>query len=731
MSDDDLRLRGVAGTRYRVVVLAIVVLLALLLAAKWAFLPASYGEPEAPRRVLVVGAVKEDLAGWLDHRGFEATSASWFDAEAHGEEDGREGLAAVLHYADMRGFAFVALDLSTAPAWVDLGSVRSHGDAVADGEGRRMAVFSAGDYARAWGVLSSYRATNHELRFGTEVEGLRLDEQLAGRYGLITGLFRQTVLDEMRNGRRTPSNEFLLALEREKTEEYIEEVEEHLSYLEGVRASWTAAVEGLDTVSQPFESTRVEPLADGTLLIVGREGRVRSSKVDHATVKPDLPRVAAILPGTDERVHCAEVDGEALGEAWDEVRVSRDGRAVASWQAGRVVVFEVGADPEAPCHLRRAAVYDVPHLSEVVERTLFGEPGPDGRGLFADGFGFGLWDKGTLKKRRLPSVNIGPASSQVLRWREGGLFVARGEIVGTREEALVREAAVVFVDPATGQVLPFTTRWLQLEADPEADQPLRVLQVHVGEEPNTFLAIVQRDGTDELSVTRVKVDGDIAAMVAEQRAEPPTAEALCLAAADAPVGPPTAGIVSDLDPDPEPLDAETCKVLLDDRKDKDPQLARRWIASCLESLHTIDPLAGSAEACVTARRTASRMASEVPWGDLEAHEQYLGKFTVTESLPLPIDAEVLPGDLLVSDDLSRIAWMPPSGAAVDRRGAPRVLEVGSSQAPDPIGTEGGQLLRLAQDRLWLVQQVQAPPNSGAQYAVPVAASRPLPPAPAP
>ncbi len=722
MSDDDLRLRGVAGTRYRVVVLALIVVLALLLAAKWTFLPASYGEPEAPRRVLVVGAVQEDLAGWLDHRGFEATSASWFDAEAHGEEEGREGLAAVLHYADMRGFAFVAMDLSTAPGWFDLSSVRSHGDPVEDGEGRRFVVFSAGDYARAWGLLSSYRATDHELRFGTEVEGLRLDGHLAGRYALITGLFRQTILDEMRHGRRTPSNEFMLALEREHTKDYIEEVEEHLSYLEGVRASWEYAVAGLETVSEPFEATRVEPLADGALLVVGQPGRVRSSKVDQATVVSGSPAISAVLGDGGERVACTEVEAEQIGEAWDEVRVARDGKAIAFWQGGRVVVFEVGGDPEAPCHLRRAAVYDVPHLVSVIERTLFGEPSSDGRGLFADGFGFGLWDKGTLKKLTLPSVNLGPSTAQVLRWREGGLFVARAELVGQREGALVREAAVVFVDPVTRRVLPITRRWLDPDAEPDATPPLRVLQVHVGDAPGTVLVIVQRAGQDELTLVRLRFDGDLAAMVAEQVRAAPEAAALCEAAVAAPTPTEAVEALGELDP----LDVETCQVILDDRKDKQPELARRWIAACIDSLDDLEPLAGSAESCLTARRTSARMASEVPWGDLDAHEQWLAHTTVTEILPLPIDAEVLPGDLLATRTLDRLVWMPPSGAAIDLRGAPRVLEVGSAGAPQLVGKDGGQLLRVGEDRLWLVQQVEAPPDSGAQYELPVAVARPLP-----
>ena len=80
-------------------------------AAWWMMRPAGpVGAPEDPRKILVVGG-DENTATTLSDLGFDARQGTFDDLAAEGSKEGAsgEGLEAIVHLADMKGYGYVAV----------------------------------------------------------------------------------------------------------------------------------------------------------------------------------------------------------------------------------------------------------------------------------------------------------------------------------------------------------------------------------------------------------------------------------------------------------------------------------------------------------------------------------------------------------------------------------------------------------------------------------------------
>ncbi|MCA9709101.1 MAG: hypothetical protein KDK70_24875, partial [Myxococcales bacterium] len=113
--------------------------------AWWLTRPAGpVGEPEDPGKILVVGQDAADTAATLrdfgfgtDHGTFEALAA-----EGAKEAGGKEGIEAILHLADLRGYGYVALEDPSARGIAGITVTGDSADVTAD---HAWAVFSVGE----------------------------------------------------------------------------------------------------------------------------------------------------------------------------------------------------------------------------------------------------------------------------------------------------------------------------------------------------------------------------------------------------------------------------------------------------------------------------------------------------------------------------------------------------------------------------------------------------------
>lgn len=122
-----------------------VLALAVVGAAAWWWTrpPGPAGEPEDPSKILVVGK-DADTATTLREFGFVTEHGTYEALAAEGAKEaaGTEGIEAIVHLADLRGFGYVALEDPTSHGMASLTVTGDSADVTAD---HAWAVFSVGD----------------------------------------------------------------------------------------------------------------------------------------------------------------------------------------------------------------------------------------------------------------------------------------------------------------------------------------------------------------------------------------------------------------------------------------------------------------------------------------------------------------------------------------------------------------------------------------------------------
>ncbi len=305
-----------------------VLLAAALGGAAWSFLDrGGIGNPEDPAKVLVVSrGTTIGYSAVLSDGGFEAaegTLSGWENKARDEIEDlEHEGVAAVLHLADMFGYGYVAFE---APQEVDFSGVDIEGGVPTFDEHVEWAVLSVGDFAHP-----------HVLTVNPEPSKVLRDKAIP----LLQALFAQERLVQVLPENEAPSVEVIQLRDRlGEALHKLSRLPEAEKMAEKIVVQIRQSLEEEERaepkprrLAEPLESGIPLPLADGGVLSITRVVEVVTRdavKVDldlqeeevfsfgPADASPDARRSCAALLGGKVSTHDAPrfsfaVDGSSL-----------------------------------------------------------------------------------------------------------------------------------------------------------------------------------------------------------------------------------------------------------------------------------------------------------------------------------------------------------------------------------------------------------------------------------
>ncbi|MCX4242807.1 TolB family protein [Paraliomyxa miuraensis] len=336
--------------------------------------PGPVGEREDPSRLLVVAADAVDVAATLGELGFDVRHGTFEALAAAGAKDpggeGKQGIEAILHHADVLGIGYVALE---DPSAHGIDGITVTGDSATVTTEHRFAVFSVGELGMPPKVTVD--AATSALPLPPYVQVLRAafgQDRLAGT------LFAESQLP-------------IDAVELHRKIEPAVALHGAYGLLDGrvtkdVRARAEALVDAEQAapkpvvLAAPLETTEVLPLGDGTVL------SLRSTRTLEAPREPEV----SLQPGTElelwyhppgsaaleQRQRCGSLRGGLLPLDANEMITSSRGDVVmlASGNGLELWTLDVGA---GACAFTRRGV--VPQ-ADVFELS-WGEPYVSGQVL--------------------------------------------------------------------------------------------------------------------------------------------------------------------------------------------------------------------------------------------------------------------------------------------------------------------------------------------------------------
>lgn len=271
----------------RAIAIAVAVVGALGAGAWW--LLGGKGQPEDPARVLIVGTNAE-LEPWLERRGFDPDYLSVGQAIGEGQTYDRslDDLAAMLEYADQRGYGYLALDMAHGQTY-DFSTIGYASDEPPPGT--TFAVVSVGKLGET-------------VSFGGVVPGVSHEPPSGEQLGLLFALFGQPKLAKART--QDASNDLMIRFGSARTLEDLAEYEKGQEHMRRQIDAWTKLAERERgeprpvELAQPYEPLRGWPLANGALLLAGAREAWRSADGRSSTlVTEDLDASLFVITPAD------------------------------------------------------------------------------------------------------------------------------------------------------------------------------------------------------------------------------------------------------------------------------------------------------------------------------------------------------------------------------------------------------------------------------------------------
>ncbi|PRQ03451.1 hypothetical protein ENSA5_15770 [Enhygromyxa salina] len=451
---------------------AIVALVAFaaVAAAGWWMLGRSKGQPEDPARVLIVGPTPE-LADFLEREGFDVDQLSVGEAIGEGQsfDTSLDELAAIVEYADQRGFGYVALNMAHGEQY-DFSTVGY--EAEAPPPGTTFAVMSVGDLGQ-------------HLSYGGVVPDVTHTKPAGERVGLLLALFGQEQIAKART--READNDLMIRFGSAGTVADVVEIEQGQETMRRQIAAWAALAERERGEPKPselaraYETLRAWPLANGALLLAsgrgawhsedGRETAWRSEKLE-----AELTVVTLDELGPDQRQPCATLPetlsldgGFAVAPAGDALLIPSD-----RWVADLWVLSGEGCSFEKRDPIRR------------LDGGELGLPRASGRTAASLG-GRLMWADAKMRAYRQVRIEGVELRHQELRW--------------TGEDSVVVPAGLDFVDAATARA-----RRVAEASASEAPSPPDPATLPSRREALVFVVLPPPEQVDELRVAVVPVD---------------------------------------------------------------------------------------------------------------------------------------------------------------------------------------------------------------------------------
>jgi len=523
-------------------------------AAWWFTRPAGpVGQPDEPSRILVVGPDAASTAEALREFGFDTEHGEYdaLAAEGAGGAAGTEGIEAILHLADERGFGYVALE---DPSTHGMASITVTGDSADVSADHGWAVFSVGDLGMPPTVTVDGAQT--VLPRPDYVQVLRAafkHERLANTLFSESRLPIDAVELHAKIQRAVDLHGAYAMLDR-RIDKEVRAREEAL-----VEAEQAEPVPAL--LAQPMETTESIALGDGTVLSLVQGQRLDSPRDPEVSLQPS-PELQLWYhpPGSTalgERQRCTAVRGGLLPVGGAEHVLSPAADALLLEASGGLELWALDVSAQACAFTRKgkvpvAAGYDhtwgMPHASG---RVLRPSTPPEGLAV-------SVWTAG----EDLPQIVKMPGCTRLGEpaWIDAEHFAVSCQFqppqpdpyaalddvddpyVDEEEEAQPPEGQTAAVDepppPPPEQAWIYVVRridgWIVALPGTAMGEHTGVVGLHPIPGASGLHLVATHPWADKLH--RVRFEGDMAALFA---AAAPTFETLMLRDADAGVGDPT------------------------------------------------------------------------------------------------------------------------------------------------------------------------------------------------
>jgi hypothetical protein len=383
--------------------------------AWWLTGPASpVGEPEDPRKILVVGK-DADVANTLRELGFDATHGAFDALAAEGAQQGAKGtgVQAILHLADLRGIGYVALE---DPASHGLDGLTVTGDSHQVTAEHRWAVFSVGDLGMPPKV--TVNAEPSELPLPPYIELMRA---AFAQNRLANTLFADNQLPmdavEVHRSIKTAVDLYgaYAVLDNRVTKDLRARTE---ALVDAEEATPKPAL-----LARPLETTEVVALGDGTVLSFVHAFRLESPRDVEVALQPGTEvEVWFHPPGSTDpkaRQRCKSLRGGTLALGGTELEISARGDAILLGSDSGLELWTLDVKAGACAWSRKGAV----------PRPLDGEHTwgvPDAAGKVlrpatqAEGMGVDAWSTGADRPESVPLPGCTQIGDPV--WLDEGHF---------------------------------------------------------------------------------------------------------------------------------------------------------------------------------------------------------------------------------------------------------------------------------------------------------------------
>jgi hypothetical protein len=385
--------------------------------AWWLTRPAGpVGEPEDPRKILVVGQ-DADVASTLRELGFDATHGTFEALAAEGAKEAGAGtgtgIAAILHLADLRGIGYVALE---DPTTHGIEGLTVTGDSQALKAGDRWVVLTVGDLGMP--PRATVDAERSELPLPSYVELMRAafaQQRLANT--LFSGA--QLPMDAVELSAKLEAAVSLhgayAILDRRVTKDLRARVE---TLVDAEQAASKPAV-----LARPLETTEVLALGDGTVLSFVHAWRLTSPRDVDVAIQPAAEVELWFQPpgSTDlaERKRCSSLRGGTMALGGTEVSTSPRVDTLLLESESGVELWSLDVAAGACAFTRKGVVprprdneygWGVPHASGRVLRPA----------MTPEGMSVDVWTAGKDRPESVPLAGCTQIGDPV--WLDEGHF---------------------------------------------------------------------------------------------------------------------------------------------------------------------------------------------------------------------------------------------------------------------------------------------------------------------